>query len=336
MRAGSPDGSAANVDDGFAPLRVGLHAIPEDVLARLHDGSVSAATIFGRDDRTQITATTEGPWRTIAQLVIFDRWNEITSTCSGVMLNTNVVLTAAHCLFDPVTRTYIHSLLVVPGESGPEFPFGARAAIEFAVPQGWVNSGDVELDFGIALIDAAPFSSAVGPFLPVVSVPDSYFYDVATVIATAGYPGDKPPGTMWFTAGFFYFVDAGAIYTEMDAYPGQSGSPIYALNDRRKELFIVGVFSKESPLANLAVRFSAAHISALNNYCASLGCSFQSRVLTDSAPSTPTRTATSSPTATRTPSPTPTPTKTPTGQPTPSPTPGKPPRVVVPLVANDR
>ncbi|MBK6663873.1 MAG: hypothetical protein IPG47_14370 [Thermoflexaceae bacterium] len=46
------------------------------------------------------------------------------------------------------------------------------------------------------------------------------------------------------------------IVTLMDAYPGQSGSPIYTLSIQRNEVFVAGVYSAETAVANLAVRFS--------------------------------------------------------------------------------
>ncbi|KAA0241092.1 hypothetical protein EDM76_00770 [bacterium] len=338
MGAGSQQPPSTHADDGFAPLQIPLHQVPPEVVASLQRGEVSAATIFGPDDRIRVTETTRGPWRSIAQLVIFDQWNEIVSTCTGAMLNTNVVLTAAHCLFDPQTQSYAHSLLVIPGEDGLAFPFGAALAERFSVPQGWARSGDMVFDFGLAFISGTPFTQALGPFLPVAAVPDSYFYDPATIIATAGYPGDKPPGTQWFTAGFFFFVNAEAILTEMDAFPGQSGSPIYTFNEPRDELFIVGVFSRESARSNFAVRFSASHIGALVSYCASFGCSIQTRLLTDGPGPSPTavRTATATSTSTGQPTKTPTPTRTPSPTPVATPSPTSPPRVIVPLVAADR
>lgn len=334
LAAGSEQQPAPVADQDFAPVQFALHDIPPAALAALGNGAVTAERVFGTDDRIPITDTTVAPWRTIAQLVIFDQRNEIVSTCSGVMLNTNVVLTAAHCLFDPRSQSYVYSLLVVPGENGPAFPFDAAVARQFAIPQGWVNSGDIRFDFGLAFIPGSPFPSTLGPFLPVAAVPDAYFYDPGTIIATAGYPGDKLPGTQWFTAGFFFFVDDEAIYTEMDAFAGQSGSPIYTWNDARDELFIVGVFSSESQRSNYAVRFTASHINALVQYCASFGCTIQTKQLAGNQGPAPT--------ATRTWTPTPTPpvpsTKTPppTKSPTAAPSPTTASRVVVPLVASDR
>jgi glutamyl endopeptidase len=248
-----------------------------------------ASTVFGTDDRLRVTDTTKSPFRSVTHLGMFDRYNNFLGQCSGSLVNHTVVLTAAHCVHSRSGGPAVYSIIVIPGGNHPLKPFGTGYATDYSLPQGWVNSGAMMYDFALVYISLSDFGTAAAPYLTVAAAPDSHFYDLDVVLTTAGYPGDKAFGTMWFTAGFEVFVDEWAIYTWMDAYPGQSGSAIWTFNAKKNELYAVGVFAREGPLANYAVRFTQNHIDALKSYCASRGCTLQTVTLpASSATPTPT------------------------------------------------
>lgn len=268
-------------------------------------------TIFYPDDRIELFNTTDAPWRSIAHLVTIDYSGYIWD-CSGTFVNYNVVLTAAHCLDDAAAT------LVIPGENRFAEPFGMASAYRYSVPVGWATHQDWRYDVALVHLDGAPFGSWLAPYLVPTSYPDSFFANDADFeLASAGYPGDKPYGSMWFTGGFQATVDQHFIYSRMDAYPGQSGSAILSIDEVTGSVPIVGLFSSESPLWNRALRMTPLILQALHSYCASEGCTLTTRVIG----SAPTPTATSRP-------PTATPTKPPPAAVTPT-TPTKPPTAVV-------
>ncbi|MBI2766900.1 MAG: trypsin-like serine protease [Chloroflexi bacterium] len=303
--AGQPDSA---IPAGLLPVSGDL-VVPDGDLAVKQDDAVerasAAGTIFGSDDRVPVTDTTQAPWRSIVHLVMFNG-SSLLGECSGSLVNYNVVLTAAHCIIEN-GQLAVDSVTVVPGETPSAFPFGKAYATRFSVPQGYIDAGGVEYDMALLYLDGSPFGSLTAPYLQIASVPDSYFAASDVVTASAGYPGDKPLGSMWFSAGFTVNVDATRIFTQMDAYPGQSGSPIYTFSQQRNELFVVGVYSREAPAYNVAVRFTSVHLAALTQYCASNGCTLSvlDRTAGGSAiPATATATPTATPTGTSTPTPT--------------------------------
>lgn len=275
----------------------------------------SAAWVFPPDEREYIADTTKWPYRLITHLVMFDEYGEISGYCSGMVISTNAVLTAAHCVFDYDSGDFYERILFVPGENGANFPFGTAIEVDISIPQGYADTGRSEFDIAVVKVSGVSFRPS-GPFPVVASASDAYFQHPATFLFTAGYPGDKPLGTQWFSAAPVEYADETFIYTTMDAYPGQSGSPIFTLNLDYNLVHVVGTYSFEHPSFNAAVRFTPIRLNALIKYCANMGCSFQSTHIEPAAAAT----ATATRTQTRTPTPSPSPTRTATLTVQPSPT----------------
>ena len=68
---------------------------------------------------------------------------------------------------------------------------------------------------------------------------------------TAGYPGDKTYGTQWFNAKVHPASGSDTtsdklMYTFLDVYPGQSGSPAWQLISNSGSRYIKGVVSHQA------------------------------------------------------------------------------------------
>ena len=276
--------------------------------------TVTAATVFGEDDRVQVEDTTEWPYRIIAHLVVFDEFGEASHQCSGILLNYDVVLTAAHCVWDDYSDEPFGSIIVVPGDDGfLPFPFGAGGAngLSISIPRGYRETDEPEFDFGLVHLEVRDFGAEIGPFAILSTATDDFFNHPETILLSSGYPGDKPFGTQWSVGAYVDHVEPTLIYALMDSFGGQSGAPMFGVNLISEESAVVGVFTSASATMGRGLRLSDLHIDALHNYCEDAGCSFSSTHLDAPIPA---------PTPTNTPTPTPTPTKTPASSPTVSPT----------------
>jgi V8-like Glu-specific endopeptidase len=64
--------------------------------------------------------------------------------------------------------------------------------------------------------------------------------ETATLLTIAGYPCDKPPGTMWGHSEKIRLADVSATHLKytIDTCPGHSGSPIWLLGDHAIRLLL--------------------------------------------------------------------------------------------------
>jgi V8-like Glu-specific endopeptidase len=279
--------------------------------------------IIGGDDRQQVTNTENFPNSAVAYLEIWDDDEDFVFLCSASFVAPNVLLTAAHCLWIPEFGGWPDGVAVVPGLNGNNEPFGFALADELWVPDGWISAdGDINdgypSDYGLIVLDSN-LGNETGQFT--INVLDTSTLQAADFQpSTAGYPGDKPRGTQWYgTSDAFEQVLPELLNHDIDAFQGQSGSPIW----RDSDLGVVGVLSFETSKDNYARRITTDVIDDLNAACDSMGCDIN-YVIEGSGPEpspTPTEEPSPSPTSEPSPSPSPEPSPSPSPSPEPSPLP---------------
>jgi V8-like Glu-specific endopeptidase len=143
--------------------------------------------------RTEILDPTVYPF-VIHGKVFLDHGDSL-GLCSGTVVTSNnqsVVMTAAHCLVDPVTGATPQAIAFAPGYRLNNAPFGLWDAVAFGVTPEWANSignADPRYDIGSFVLAPNANGQAIGDLLgtrgivfnqPALRLFDSFGYPAAS------------------------------------------------------------------------------------------------------------------------------------------------------------
>src|SRR5690606_17283308 len=118
------------------------------------------------------------------------------------------------------------------------------------VPDAWYFNQDGSCDFAVVKLPV-DVGGRVGGWFKVGVLNTQSLTDAPSQPTIGGYPGDKPWGTQWASKKeAFLQVDAHTLFTDIDIYPGQSGSAVW----RNSDGMIVGLAVRQGPYANEANR----------------------------------------------------------------------------------
>lgn len=233
-------------------------------------GLPGQSIIFGQDNRTLITDTTQFPSSAIGQ-VVCDYGFEL-AIGTGAMIGNKTVLTAAHVIYDQQLGWPI-SITFIPGLNGSKEPYGEIKAVQHTVPDQWIQ-GNQDYDLGLITLE-----TEVGQqtrFLQVVVEPDSFYTNQA--LKSAGYPSDKGDGNeMYSVTGESTGVQGKVMLHRITTEEGQSGSPIWFTQNGAPAVVGLDVGWEEisgpsGPIDNgLATRIDQEFGSLINNTLAKYG-----------------------------------------------------------------
>jgi glutamyl endopeptidase len=212
-----------------------------------------AEVVIGDDDRTQVTNTSDYPWRAIASLLI-------TAADGSTWIGTawfvapRMLVTAGHCVFMSDQGGWVQQIEVIPGRQGDLRPFGSCFATAFRSVTGWIQGGSREYDYGAILLDeSCRLGDQVG-WYGYQTMNDSDLSSLTVNIA--GYPGDKPVGTQWFHSSGLSSVSDRVLTYQIDTAGGQSGAPVWMMTTDG-DRYGVGIHTNGDLAGNSATRIVA-------------------------------------------------------------------------------
>jgi V8-like Glu-specific endopeptidase len=262
-------------------------SMPADLNDFGSSGNREPQLVIGPDSRIQITDTTVDPFRKIVDIWAGNPDTGESSGCTGTFIGARVILTAAHCIWDTDFNGWPELVVVTPGLNIDHEPFGSAEATNLWVPQEWIDTqGDIftasEWDYGLIVLNDDALGNTVGTM--VIGVLDDDALNAPDFNPmTAGYPGDKPDGTMWFgSEPAFTAVTAVGLEHAIDSFQGQSGSAVWRAADQ----LIVGIESYETAEINIARRITQDVIDDYIAVCQQLGCTFNVAIDGDPPPPT--------------------------------------------------
>jgi V8-like Glu-specific endopeptidase len=217
--------------------------------------------VIGTDERVRIKTTKQYPWRVIASLLITAADNS-QWIGTGWFISPRTLVTAGHCVYIknsgvPGRDGWVKKIQVMPGRNGSELPYGGITATEFFSVKGWGDQGSENYDYG-AIILPSVFPQDLG-FYSFGVFDDARL--MSSVVNIAGYPGDKPKGTLWYDSRQVGSVNPDKVFYAADTAGGQSGTVVYVLiNGKRVG---VAIHTYGGATANSGTRISTPVYSNL-------------------------------------------------------------------------
>lgn len=221
--------------EGYNPM--------QDVLT----SSMSTRDVIGDDDRIPVSDTTQWPYRAVGYLSMrFDVINNETGHIdqryfmgTGFLEGPDLLITAGHCLYGDVTKSYTDNNNIVhteyednlnnprfpdaityyPARNGASLPYGSVSVERVYIEKSYYLN--TEKDWGCCKL-SSPIGNTTGWFGKI-----SNFYIQNYPFMSYGYPGSQGGNMYEASAQFTYFeTDNGWYYrTNLDSEGGQSGSP---------------------------------------------------------------------------------------------------------------
>lgn len=206
--------------------------------------------VIGTDDRIQITNTDAYPYCAICSLEITAKTGR-QFVGTGWLASNDTVITAGHCIYMPDQGGWAKRVKVFPGRNGvggsdPFLGIGLQSV------EGWTKSRKPAADYGAIQLNGKTSEHGTLGYL---ALKDRDL--MSNLYHVAGYSADKPLGTLWGHARQLQDVRKNVLLYETDTYGGNSGGPVFFLDDQSGEVYVVGIHNYGDVSGNSATRITA-------------------------------------------------------------------------------
>ncbi|WP_455334871.1 trypsin-like serine peptidase [Enterococcus villorum] len=209
--------------------------------------NLSVRSIIGTDDRTRVTDTTQAPYNSMTFIAADGVPGSV------AVIGKNTVLTAAHVVKNIRENPNKSSIYVIPGRDGSNYSYGKFKIKSIHIPQSYINKPNANSD--IAVLTIEPLNNkSIGEVVPILSYRLTNTVAEGTNLITTGFPGDKPWGTMWTAKGVSLNQTSARLFYTMDTAGGQSGSPVYNLDNE-----IIAVHTNGGYKKNFGIKINSEH-----------------------------------------------------------------------------
>jgi glutamyl endopeptidase len=201
--------------------------------------SVFESILGDIDRRKQILETDLAPWRMICSLEIVSA-HGLQYVGTGWFAAPRTVITAGHCVFDPVELGgWATQIGVVVGRNGDD-SLGESISKHFSTTDRWKEAQDPDFDYAAIHLNEN-LGTSVGSFGMGV-LPDAELNE--RLVNVSGYPVQPGEGRyQYFHSNRVKGLTARRLFYDIDTMGGQSGSPVWAYidDDTSKPPLVVGI-----------------------------------------------------------------------------------------------
>ncbi len=244
--------------------------LDEATFSALEQQLETLEVVIGQDDRVRITNTKATPWKRICHLKIQTATGKF-YLGTGFFIGPRTIVTAGHCVYIHSQGGWAQKITVTPGRNATETPFKSYTATSFRSVKGWVTDKSRNYDYGVIILPkSAAIPSEIGAF-GFGSYSNQSLLNKK--LNTAGYPGDKPAGTMWFHGRKAKAVTSRTITYDIDTAGGQSGSAVWVREGSNGKRIVVGIHTNGALSGNSATRITKRVFENLKKWRAEGGLS---------------------------------------------------------------